>query len=133
MKRSFLTLVCVAASLSFLTTMGPLPEEFLTSIPHPDPDRATGMIIGATIIPRSSTTWTPQKSVYRNQVNAWIRHQADFDKVYDFDKVMRDPSNAERMLPILDLGDGTHPNVYGYLQIGRSMKLSWLGLEGADD
>jgi hypothetical protein len=45
---------------------------------------------------------------------------------------MLDPSNPERMLPILELGDGTHPNVYGYLLIGRSMKLSLLGLD-ADD
>jgi len=90
-------------------------------------------VICATIIPRSSTTWTPLKSVYRNQVNDWIRNRSDCDKVYDFDAVIRDPTNFERMLPILDLGDGTHPNVYGYLQLGRSMKLSWLGLEGADD
>src|ERR1700693_871249 len=90
-------------------------------------------IICATIIPRSSSTWTPLKSVYRNQVNEWIRHRSDCDKVYDFDAVMRDPSNPERMLPILELGDGTHPNVYGYLQIGRAMKLSWWGREGSDD
>ena len=91
-------------------------------------------IICATIIPRSSATWTPLKSVYRNQVNDWIRsNKSNCDKVYDFDAVMRDPSNPERMVPYLELGDGTHPNVYGYLQIGRSMKLSWLGLEGADD
>src|SRR5205823_1484905 len=42
-------------------------------------------IIMATIIPRSSSTWTPQKTVYRHQVNDWIRKHADVDAVLDFD------------------------------------------------
>jgi len=94
-------------------------------------------IIGATIIPRSSATWTPLKTQYRRQVNDWIRRDADFDAVYDFDKVMLDPSNPDRMAPHLDLGDGTHPNPYGYLLIGRSMNLAHLGIDsgghGDDD
>jgi lysophospholipase L1-like esterase len=86
-------------------------------------------IIGATIIPRSSATWTPLKTQYRHQVNAWIRREARFDGVYDFDKVMLDPSNPDRMAPHLELGDGTHPNPYGYLLIGRSMNLAFLGID----
>jgi hypothetical protein len=91
-------------------------------------------IIGATIIPRSSSTWAPQKTVYRHQVNDWIRHRADFDAVLDFDKAILDPSNPDRMNPIYDLGDGTHPNPFGYLLLGRSIKLSLLGVgDGKDD
>jgi len=86
-------------------------------------------IIGATIIPRSSATWTPLKTQYRHQVNDWIRTQARFDGVYDFDKVMLDPSSPDRMAPHLELGDGTHPNPYGYLLIGRSMNLALLGID----
>lgn len=83
-------------------------------------------IIGATIIPRSSAAWTPQETVYRHQVNDWILHHADFDAVFDFDKVMRDSTNPDIMNPILELGDHTHPNPFGYLAIGRSMDLKVL-------
>jgi lysophospholipase L1-like esterase len=90
-------------------------------------------IIGATIIPRSSTTWTPQKTVYRRQVNDWIRKQAKFDGVYDFDRVILDPTSPDRMNPIYDLGDGTHPNPFGYLLLGRSMNLGLLGISGGNN
>jgi lysophospholipase L1-like esterase len=89
--------------------------------------KARGLkIIGATIIPRSSATWTPLKTEYRNQVNDWIRHHADFDAVIDFDEVVRDPTNPDIMNPIFDLGDHTHPNPFGYLAMGRSINLAVL-------
>ena len=83
-------------------------------------------IIGATIIPRSSAGWTPQMTAYRHQVNDWIRHHADFDAVIDFDKVMKDPTNPDIMNPILEFGDHTHPNPYGYFLMGRSVDLKVL-------
>jgi lysophospholipase L1-like esterase len=83
-------------------------------------------IIGATIIPRSSAAWTPQKTVYRHQVNDWIRQHPHFDAVLDFDEVMKDPTNPDIMNPILELGDHTHPNPFGYLAIGRSVNLGFL-------
>lgn len=84
-------------------------------------------IIGATIIPRSNATWTPQMTAYRHQVNDWIRNVAKFDHVLDFDEVMKDATNPDIMDPILDFGDHIHPNPYGYLRIGRSVDLGYLG------
>ena len=83
-------------------------------------------IIGATIIPRSSAAWTPQMTAYRHQVNDWIRHHAHFDAVIDFDKVMKDPTNPDIMNPILEFGDHTHPNPYGYFLMGRAVDLKLL-------
>lgn len=80
-------------------------------------------IYGATIIPRHNAAWTPQMTEYRHVVNDFIRHQADFDAVIDFDAVMRDPANPDLMNPILDLGDHIHPNVFGYLQMGQAVPL----------
>ena len=55
-------------------------------------------IYGATIIPRhnvapsgTNTGWNPAKTAIRNEVNQWIRTQAPFDGVLDFDKVVRAP------------------------------------------
>jgi lysophospholipase L1-like esterase len=81
-------------------------------------------IVGATIIPRSNATWTPQMTAYRHQVNDWIRHGAHFDRVLDFDEVMKDSTNPDIMNPILEFGDHIHPNPFGYLQIGQSINLS---------
>jgi lysophospholipase L1-like esterase len=80
-------------------------------------------IIGVTMIPRHSATWTPQMTQYRHEVNDWIRNHAKFDAVIDFDEVVRDPDNPDLMNPILDLGDHVHPNPYGYLVMGRSIDL----------
>jgi lysophospholipase L1-like esterase len=81
-------------------------------------------IVGCTIIPRSSATWTPQMTEYRHQVNDWIRHGAQFDRVLDFDEVMKDSTNPDIMNPILDFGDHTHPNPFGYFVLGQSINLS---------
>ena len=86
--------------------------------------KAKGLkIIGATIIPRSSAAWTSQMTEYRHQVNDWIRNRAGFDAVIDFDKVMRDSTNPDIMNPLLDFGDHTHPNPYGYFLMGRAVDL----------
>jgi lysophospholipase L1-like esterase len=83
-------------------------------------------IIGVTIIPRSNATWTPLMTAYRNKVNAWIRNEAGFQKVLDFDAVTRDPTNPDIMDPLLDFGDHIHPNLFGYLKMGQAVDLSAL-------
>jgi lysophospholipase L1-like esterase len=90
-------------------------------------------IVGATIIPRSSAGWNAQLIAYRHQVNDWIRKGAHFDGVMDFDAVMKDATNPDIMNPILEFGDHTHPNPYGYLLIGRSVNLGLLGGTSHDD
>jgi lysophospholipase L1-like esterase len=87
-------------------------------------------IYGVTIIPRHNAAWTPQMTEYRHVVNDFIRHQADFDAVIDFDAVMRDPAKPDLMNPILDLGDHIHPNVFGYLRMGQAVPLQLFERQG---
>ena len=87
-------------------------------------------IIGVTIIPRDTTVpgipdtgWSDAKSKIRNQVNDFIRKQAGFDAVLDFDKLVRDPRNPEVINVAYDCGDGIHPSPYGYFLLGKSVDL----------
>jgi lysophospholipase L1-like esterase len=86
-------------------------------------------IVGATIIPRhnraptpDNSGWTPAKTAVRNSVNAWMRDEAPFDAVLDFDAVTGRADDADRLEPALDC-DGVHPNVLGYYEMGRSIPL----------
>ena len=87
-------------------------------------------IIGVTIIPRDTTVpgiadtgWSDAKTKIKNEVNDWIRKQAGFDAVLDFDKLVRDQSNPDIISPALDCGDGVHPSPYGYFLLGKSIDL----------
>ena len=62
--------------------------------------------LGVTIIPRhnvqpsaNNSGWDNAKTGIRNEVNQWIRTKASFDTVLDFDKVVRDPANADLIQP----------------------------------
>lgn len=91
------------------------------------------VIIGSTIIPRhnrppqgTNTGWDAAKTAIRNQVNEWIRTQAPFDAVIDFDKVVRDPANPDLIYPPFNCGDGIHPSPAGYYLMGQSVDLGVL-------
>ncbi len=92
--------------------------------------RARGMsIIGTTIIPRhnrpptaSNSGWTPAKTRIRREVNDWIRTGGTFDGVLDFDAVVRDPADPDRIAPPFDC-DGIHPNPRGYFEMGGAVPL----------
>lgn len=86
-------------------------------------------IIGATIIPRhnrapteNNSGWTPAKTTTRNKVNAWIRNDAPFDGLLDFDRTVQDPKNPGRIHAPFDC-DGIHPNPLGYYEMGRAVEL----------
>lgn len=86
-------------------------------------------IVGATIIPRhdrapvdDNTGWNPTKTGIRNRVNAWIRDEAPFDAVLDFDQVVRDDRDPDRIAPAFDC-DGIHPSPRGYFEMGRAIPL----------
>ncbi len=91
---------------------------------------ASGLRIhGVTIIPRhnrapteNNSGWTPAKTRLRNQVNDWIRGDAPFDGVLDFDAVVRDPSNQDLILPAFNCDD-IHPTSRGYYEMGWSVPL----------
>ena len=86
-------------------------------------------IIGTTIIPRhnrpasgSNSGWTPAKTRIRREVNDWIRSGGAFDGVIDFDAVVRDPADPDRIAAAFDC-DGIHPNPRGYFEMGSAVSL----------
>jgi lysophospholipase L1-like esterase len=93
--------------------------------------RAKGIkVIGATIVPRHSvvpgiadTGWNDQKTKIRNRVNDWIRREAGFDGVLDFDRVVRSSENPDLLSPAYNCGDGVHPSPIGYFEMGKSIDL----------
>jgi hypothetical protein len=53
---------------------------------------------------------SPEIEVKRKAVNAWIRSSGAFDAVVDFERVVADPSDPDRMRSEFDSGDHRHPN-----------------------
>jgi lysophospholipase L1-like esterase len=83
--------------------------------------------IGATVLPYiGSTYYHPGASneADREAVNHWIRAPGHFDAVIDFDKVVRDPQQPDRLLPAYDSGDHLHPSPAGYKAMGEAIPLS---------
>lgn len=83
-------------------------------------------VIGATITPYAGSDYyhpAPANEADREAVNAWIRAAGHFDAVIDFDKVVRDPAQPDRLLPALDCGDHLHPSPAGYKAMGESIPL----------
>ena len=92
--------------------------------------KARGLtIIGVTIIPRhnraasgTNSGWNEAKTRIRNEVNEWIRNEASFDGVLDFDHVVRDPANPDLIFPAFNCDD-IHPTPRGYFEMGTSVPL----------
>ena len=91
-------------------------------------------VIGATIIPRhvtvpgiADTGWSDAKSKIRHQVNEWIRKEAGFDAVLDFDRVVASKDNPDLIEQAYNCGDGVHPAPIGYFQMGKSVDLGVFG------
>jgi lysophospholipase L1-like esterase len=91
-------------------------------------------IIGATIVPRhavvpgvADTGWNDDKTKIRNRVNEWIRKEAGFDAVLDFDHVVASKANPDLLEQAYNCGDGVHPSPIGYFQMGKSVDLSVFG------
>lgn len=83
--------------------------------------------IGATILPYAGSTYYhpgAANEADRQAVNAWIRAPGHFDAVVDFDKLMRDPQQPNRLLPSYDSGDHLHPSPAGYHAMGEAVPLS---------
>jgi lysophospholipase L1-like esterase len=87
-------------------------------------------IIGVTIIPRhnvapsdANTGWNAGKTQIRNEVNQWIRKQGPFDAVIDFSKTVQDPVNPDLLYPAFNCGDGIHPSLRGYYEMGEAVTL----------
>ncbi|APO77163.1 SGNH family esterase protein (plasmid) [Rhizobium etli 8C-3] len=70
--------------------------------------------------------YTSAKERIRQQVNHYIRNDADADATMDFDALMRDPARPTRLKPDYDCGDHIHPNDAGYRAMAEAIDLSFL-------
>lgn len=76
-------------------------------------------VYGGTITPNKGHSWfTYWHEAMRQTVNEWIRTSNAFDGVIDFDSIMRDPSNPQRLKPEYS-DDWLHPNPLGYEAMGH--------------
>jgi lysophospholipase L1-like esterase len=92
--------------------------------------KARGLrVYGATLLPFEGTqgAYTPPGEAARQMINAWIRHEAPYDAVVDFDAVMRDDVHPTRMQARYDSGDHIHPNDTGYRAMADAIPLALLG------
>jgi lysophospholipase L1-like esterase len=84
-------------------------------------------VLAATIAPcEGEARCTAAADAERSAVNAWIRSAAEFDGVFDFDAVLRDPAHPARMLPAYDSGDHLHPGDAGLAALAQSVDLKLL-------
>lgn len=81
-------------------------------------------IIGVTVIPRHNAAWLPAYNPVRHAVNDWIRSNPVLDAVLDFDELLKDPADPDRINPLYDSGDHIHPNPAGYALMGESIDLT---------
>jgi lysophospholipase L1-like esterase len=87
-------------------------------------------VVGATVLPyKGWWEWNPAEEAVRQEVNAFVRTSGEFDAVADFDRVLRSPYDAERMLPTFDGGDHLHPNDKGMQAMADSVDLGSLECE----
>lgn len=93
-----------------------------------DRSHAAGLcVVGATVMPfKGWSEWDPAGEAVRVEVNEWIRTSGAVDAVVDFDKVVRSPYDAQRLLPTFDNGDHLHPNDKGMQAMADSVALKSL-------
>ncbi len=84
----------------------------------------------ATLTPFTGTVFTnyysDEKEARRKAINAWIRSQAVFDGVIDFEKAVEDPASPGHLLPAFDHGDHLHPNLAGHAAMAAAVPLGLL-------
>jgi lysophospholipase L1-like esterase len=61
----------------------------------------------------------------RQTINAWLRTQSGADALVDFDKVLRDPAQPDRLAPAYDCGDHLHPSPQGYQAMADAIPLAF--------
>lgn len=84
-------------------------------------------VVGSTISPWEGwPAWTPEREAVRVAVNQWIRAAGEFDAIVDFDQVLRDPAQPQRILAAYDSGDHLHPGDAGYQAMAAAVNLTLL-------
>jgi len=83
------------------------------------------LIFGATITPYNGAQqyFSSEGEEIRTAVNKWILESGDFDAVFDFDAVLRDPVQPSRIAEEFSSGDFIHGNDVGYRRIADSINL----------
>jgi lysophospholipase L1-like esterase len=84
-------------------------------------------VIGATITPYVGSDYYhpgPLSEADRQAVNEWIRAPGHFDAVIDFDAIVREPRQPDRLRPDYDCGDHLHPSPAGYKAMGESIPVT---------
>jgi len=80
-------------------------------------------IYGATITPFKGNGYYNQYSEEcRNEVNGWIRQDGNFDGVFDFDSLVRNPDDKESLVSS-NQNDGLHPDLSGFKKMAESIDL----------
>lgn len=81
-------------------------------------------VYGCTITPfKKSFYYKDYRERARASVNSWIRTSGHFDKVIDFDEIVRDPADPETLLAELQ-SDYLHLNAKGYQKLGTAVDLA---------
>jgi lysophospholipase L1-like esterase len=87
-------------------------------------------IIGGTLFPLARpdiARWTREMEAQRVAVNTWIRTQASFDGVIDFDGLMSGGpvyDGSQSLKPQFNCDDNVHPNAEGYRAMGEFVDLA---------
>lgn len=81
-------------------------------------------IYGGTLLPyKGANYYTEEGNATRKKVNEWIRTAGAFDGVFDFERILRDPADPDRLHPAYDSGDHLHPNDAGYRAMAETVNL----------
>jgi lysophospholipase L1-like esterase len=87
-------------------------------------------IIGGTLFPLARpdvARWTREMEAQRLAVNEWMRTQAKFDGVIDFDRLMSGGpvyDGSQSLKPQFACNDNVHPNPAGYRAMGEFVDLA---------
>lgn len=86
-------------------------------------------MIGATVMPYGGNDlYQPDAAdeADRQALNAWIRSEAGFDAVADFDAATRDPLAPDRLRAEFHCGDWLHPTPAGFIAMAEAVPLQAL-------
>lgn len=82
-------------------------------------------VFGATILPFGGSMYdSPLKRQVRTTINEWIKSSGEFDAVLDWDAVICDPNNPERIFSLYDSGDHLHLSPEGYKKLAETIDLN---------